>query len=374
MVTPAYDSSHDGRTPDGTRRPPAPTPGAPAAPSGPPPTRRPTITDVAKAAGVSIAVVSYALNGRPGVSAATRERVLRVADEFGWRPSAAARSLRAGPRAVGLVVDRGTAGPGASATGVLEFVTALQEVLAQRDLALLLQLVDGADAAAHVYGEWWAERRFDVMVVTDVLIEDPRLDALRRLRAPAVLAGAPAPGHTLAAVEVDEADASSRIARYLLELGHREVAVVTGPGDLQRTRTRVERLDHALAAAGGMLLQEATSGSPEESAAATRRIVTSSHRPTAVVYDNDQMAVAALDVARRTGLSVPWDLSIVAGQDSALCRLATPSITALPSAQRELGTATGETVLAVLDGDAQARRRVEVGALAVRGSTGPRSR
>jgi DNA-binding LacI/PurR family transcriptional regulator len=86
------------------------------------------------------------------------------------------------------------------------------------------------------------------------------------------------------------------------------------------------------------------------------------------------MAVAALDVARRTGLSVPWDLSIVAGQDSALCRLATPSITALPSAQRELGTATGETVLAVLDGDAQARRRVEVGALAVRGSTGPRSR
>src|SRR5665647_1736074 len=52
---------------------------------------RPTIRDVAKAAGVSIVVVSYALNGRPGVSATTRDRVLRVADEYGWRPSTSAR-------------------------------------------------------------------------------------------------------------------------------------------------------------------------------------------------------------------------------------------------------------------------------------------
>ena len=129
---------------------------------------------MARAAGVSIAVVSYALNGRPGVSAATRERVLRVADEFGWRPSAAARSMRTGPRAIGLVFDRGAAGPVAQATGVLEFVISLQEVLATRNLALVLQLVDGPEAAVALYGEWWAERRFDVMVVTDVLARGSR--------------------------------------------------------------------------------------------------------------------------------------------------------------------------------------------------------
>ena len=107
---------------------------------------------------------------------------------------------------------------------------------------------------------------------------------------------------------------------------------------------------------------------------ATRRLLTGGRAPTAIVYDSDQMAVAALDVARRTGLAVPWDLSVVAGSDSALCRLATPSITTLPSAQRELGTATGEAVLAVLDGDLRARRELQIGGLAVRGSTGPRSR
>ncbi|NNH06907.1 LacI family transcriptional regulator [Cellulomonas fimi] len=366
MVTPAYDSSTAGSTPPPPTTGPVPVP-APAQ-------RRPTITDVARAAGVSIAVVSYALNGRPGVSAATRERVLRVADEFGWRPSAAARSMRTGPRAVGLVVDRTVAGPAAHATGVLEFVTALQEVLATRNLALVLQIVDGPDAAVTVYGEWWAERRFDVMVVTEVLVEDPRIDALRRLRAPAVVVGGVPEEHDLASVRLDEADAFSRVARYLLELGHRNVAVVTAPAELARTRARVGALGRVLEPAGGRLQHEATSGTAEEAAVATRRLLTSGRPPTAVVFDSDQMAIAALDVARRTGLAVPWDLSVVAGSDSALCRLATPSVTTLPSAQRDLGLAAGEAVLAVLDGDARVRRELQVGGLAVRGSTGPRSR
>jgi DNA-binding LacI/PurR family transcriptional regulator len=282
--------------------------------------------------------------------------------------------MRTGPRAIGLVFDRGAAGPVAQATGVLEFVMSLQEVLATRNLALVLQLVDGPEAAVALYGEWWAERRFDVMVVTDALIEDPRIDALRRLRAPAVVVGA---GHSevdLAAVTLDDAEAFARVGRYLLELGHRHVALVSGPHELVRTAERRGALTGVLDGSGGMLVHEATGGTAEEAAVATRRLLTSGRAPTAIVYDSDQMAVAALDVARRTGLAVPWDLSIVAGSVSALCRLATPSITTLPSAQRDLGTATGEAVLAVLDGDLRARRALQIGGLAVRGSTGPRSR
>ena len=329
---------------------------------------------MARAAGVSIAVVSYALNGRPGVSAATRERVLRVADEFGWRPSAAARSMRTGPRAVGLVVDRGATGAVNQATGVLEFVVSLQEVLATRNLALLLQIVDSPEAAVSLYGEWWAERRFDVMVVTDVLVEDPRVDALRRLRAPSVIVGAGQSDGDLASVTLDDAEAFVRVGRYLLELGHRHVALVSGPAELVRTRDRLGALTSVLDAASGVLVHEATGGSAEEAAVATRRLLTGGRAPTAIVYDSDQMAVAALDVARRTGLAVPWDLSVVAGSDSALCRLATPSITTLPSAQRDLGQATGQAVLAVLDGEPRARRALQIGGLAVRGSTGPKSR
>lgn len=372
MVTPAHDSGK------GASSPPVPpvTSPVPVVTGSHPAVaaRRPTITDVARAAGVSIAVVSYALNGRPGVSAATRERVLRVADEFGWRPSAAARSMRTGPRAVGLVVDRGPSGTAGRAGQVLELVDALQHVLATRSLALVLQVVDDVDAAVALYAQWWAERRFDVMVVTDVRTQDPRVDALRRLRVPSVVLGGTSPGGEVAAVGVDDEDAAARVGRYLVELGHRHVAAVTAPAGLDRTRARVAGLERTVAAAGGTLTHRATAGTPEEAAAACRRLLTDPRPPTAVVLDSDQMAVAALDVARRTGLAVPWDLSVVAMADSALCRLATPSITALPAVAEEAGTAVGEAVLALLDGSGQRTWRVEPGGLAVRGSTGPRSR
>ncbi|WP_240465490.1 LacI family DNA-binding transcriptional regulator [Cellulomonas iranensis] len=364
VVTPAHDTGKDAVSPATGAQPVVGGPGA----------RRPTITDVAKAAGVSIAVVSYALNGRPGVSAATRERVLRVADEFGWRPSAAARSMRSGPRAVGLVVDRGLTGPAGYGAHVLELVVALQEVLATRGLALVLQVVEDLPAAVGLYGEWWAERRFDVMVVTDVRAEDPRLDALRRLRIPAVVVGGGDVPGEVANVHVDDELAAERVGRYLIELGHRRVGVVTGPAALLRTRARTAGLQHALDAGGAVLVHEPTAGSPEEAAAAARRLLTGDQPPTAVVFDTDHMAVAALDVARRTGLAVPWDVSVVALSDSPLCRLATPSITALPSVHADLGTAVGEAVLAVLDQQPSPVRHIEIGGLAVRGSTGPRSR
>ncbi|MGV8977456.1 MAG: LacI family DNA-binding transcriptional regulator [Cellulomonas sp.] len=337
------------------------------------PPRRPTISDVARAAGVSIAVVSYALNGRPGVSASTRERVLRVADEFGWRPNAAARSMRSGPRAVGLVLSRG-AGESAHSTSFLDFVTAIQDVVAIRGLALVLQIVDSPEAAASTYRDWWAERRFDVMVVTDVLTKDPRIAGLRTMRAPAVVVAPREIAAGLASVWIDETESFTRVARYLLELGHRSIAAVTAPTALHRTQMRLDALAAAISSAGGTLAHEATNATAEEAAAATRRLLTAGERPSAIIFDSDQMAVAALDVARRTGLQVPWDLSVFAGSDSALCRLAMPSITTLPMPLAELGAATGHAVLSVLDGEQDVSVCVPVRGIAVRGSTGPRSR
>ncbi|MET7279292.1 LacI family DNA-binding transcriptional regulator [Kribbella sp. NPDC005582] len=345
--------------------PPPDRPGSPA--------RRATIADIARAAGVSIAVVSYAVNGRPGVSAATRERVLRIAEEYRWQPSAAARSMHTGPRAVGLVVSTATGGV-SSATSFLDLVTAIQDVFTDHGYALLLKVVDSVDAAVTTYRTWWAEHRFDVMIVTDVLSEDPRVEALRRLRAPAVVVGPPTAAQGLTSVCLDEDEAFTRVATYLIGLGHRQVAAVTAPPGLQSTQVRVAALTRTLEAAGGSLNWMTTDAGPEEAAAATRQLLTGPAPPSVIVYDSDQMALAALDVARRLGLEVPWDLSILAASDSALCRLSTPSITALPSPLRELGTAVGTAVLAVLNGQTPTGQVVPIGGLAIRGSTGPLAR
>lgn len=343
-----------------------PSPATDSGGSGPP---RPTIADVARAAGVSIAVVSYALNGRPGVSTATRERVLRVADELGWRPSAAARSVRGGPRAVGLAVT-GEPGGIARTTSFLDFLTAATDGLGAGGLSLAVQVAGSADVAIDLYRTWRAERRFDVLVVPDLLVEDPRVDVLRWMHAPAVLLGLPGVVEGMAAVCFDEADAGSRLATYLVELGHERIAAVTAPMRMQATQVRLAALRGVVG--DRVLTHLATNATPEGAAAATRALLTEPDPPSAIVYDTDQMAVVGLDVARRLGVEVPWDLSIVAGSDSELCRLATPTITALPMPMADLGAATARAVLALLGGEVDVAAVVPVGALAVRGSTGPR--
>lgn len=333
-------------------------------------THRPTITDVARAAGVSTAVVSYALNGRPGVSAATRERVLRIAEEFGWRPDVAARSVRGGPRTVGLIVaDR----PGTVARdpGFLDLVEGARAVLAERHLSLVVQLVDAAEDVARTYRQWWAERRFDVVIVPDVLADKPRAAALARVRASAVLLGPCSGPDVPTAVWFDEDQVASAALSGLAGLGHRDVAAVTGPLSLHATCARAEALARVGAELGLRLVQRETDATPEAAAAATHALLTGPTPPSAVVYDGAAPALAGLEVARRCGLRVPWDVSVVAIGDSALCRLASPPVTVVPLGLGQLGAAAGRAVLAHLDGAPAHRESVPVGGLVLRGSTCP---
>ncbi|MBT0995115.1 LacI family transcriptional regulator [Cellulomonas sp. DKR-3] len=343
-------------------------------PAAPRAGRRPTISDVARAAGVSTAVVSYALNDRRGVSGATRERVLRVADELGWRPNPAARSMRAGAQAVGLAIVAGEALHGAP---VLDVVASLQRALAPRGLSVDLRVVDDDVAAAELYTRWGAERRCEAVVVPNVRVDDRRLAAVAAAGLRAVVVGPPHITPELSAVEVDDADAYARVGRYLLDLGHTRVAAVTGPADWVRTAECEAGLRRALAAGGAELEAAATDGTAEGAAAAARRLLMAAAPPTALVLETDLMALAALDVARRTGLVLPWDLSVVAGADSVLCRLATPALSSLPALGAELGTALATAVLGALAAgpeDAPVRVPLQVAALAVRGSTAPHAR
>lgn len=104
--------------------------------------QRPTIRDIAEAAGVSPSAVSFALNGRPGVSQATRERIRSVADKMGWTPNVVARALsasRAG--AIGLVIARPSTTVSAERF-FFEFIVGMQGELARAELSLVLQIVE----------------------------------------------------------------------------------------------------------------------------------------------------------------------------------------------------------------------------------------
>src|SRR3954466_11514793 len=153
------------------------------------PARRPTMKDIAQRAGVSQSAVSFALNGRPGVSEVTRDRVRRVAEQLGWRPSAAARALSGeGSATVGLVVARPADTPGVDSF-FLQLISGIQEVLSERHLGLLFQVVDDVADECGVYRRWWAEHRVDGVLVVDPRTDDARPGLLDELGLPAVVIG-----------------------------------------------------------------------------------------------------------------------------------------------------------------------------------------
>ncbi len=315
--------------------------------------RRPTIADIAHRAGVTKSAVSYALNGRPGVSEATRRRVLAIAHELGWQASSAARALsdgRAG--ALGLVVDRP-----ARTLGIepffMQLIAGIEAELASRNIALLLQVAQDRAAQLATYRRWWAERRIDGIFLVDLHVEDPRLRLVRELGLPAVVVGGPDGLDGVPGVWNDEAGAMRAVVEYLVALGHRRIARIGGLPELRHTAARTDEFVTATRARDVTGTCVNTDYTGEEGAQATRRLLTGTPAPTALVYDNDVMAVAGLAVATELGIAVPDQLSIVAWDDSVLCRLVHPPLTAVSMdigaygghvARRLLDLVVGETV------------------------------
>ncbi|MFF1558811.1 LacI family DNA-binding transcriptional regulator [Streptomyces sp. NPDC058279] len=364
--------------------------------------RRPTIKDIARRAGVSESAVSFALNDRPGVSRDTRARVRHVAEELGWQPNSAARAL-SGARAgvVGLVLARPAHTLGVESF-FLQLVSGIQEVLAAGRIALLFQVVADVDAECAVYRRWWAERRVDGVIVVDPRTRDPRPELLAALGLPAVMVGATATATAtattkakakakatsptnapptaagrpaaLSTVWADDAGAMAQVLDHLHRLGHRRITHVAGLPALAHTARRMASLRtwserHALGP--GHVRSVVTDYSDAEGAAATRKVLAGPRPPTALVYDNDVMAVAGAAVAAELGIPVPARLSLVAWDDSALCRVTHPRLTALVRDTAAFGRLAAEELLAVLAGGPPRVRESEPPRLEPRDSTAP---
>ncbi|MGV8968386.1 MAG: LacI family DNA-binding transcriptional regulator [Cellulomonas sp.] len=333
--------------------------------------RRPTIADIASRAGVSTGAVSYALNGRPGVSDQTRARVLRIADEVGWTPNSAARALSGvGTATAGLVITRP-----ASVLGVepffMSFVSGIEAVLAERGFALLLQVAPTIERELETYRTWWAARRVDGVFVVDLRLSDPRISHLVDLGLPAVVVGDPAHAGSLPVIWSDDAQAAVEAVRHLAAFGHRRVAHVTGPEYLVHTRVRGDAFSATATQLGMEQMVVATDFTLDAGTAATRELLLRENPPTAIVFDNDLMAVGAVKVATELGLRVPTDLSILAWDDSTLCRLTTPPLSTLSRDVMAYGADAATVLLDTIAGVPIVSPHRSVARLVERGSVAP---
>ena len=333
-------------------------------------TSRVTIRDIAERAGVSKGAVSYALNGRPGVSDDTRGRILSIADELGWYPNRAARALSASRvDACGLVLAR-PARSLALEPFFMEFIAGVEVELSSRSVALTLQLVEDPRQEIEVYRRWWGEHRVDGVLVVDLRVDDPRVDELVRLGLPAVIVGGPLENRALPAVFHDEATVVVDAVQYLVALGHTRIAHVTGVSDFVHTRQRSEAFRRVTADLGLVADTVETDYSSEQGTRATRKLLSLPDPPTAIIFDSDLLAVTGLGVAHGMGFSVPDDLSIVGWDDSLISQVVHPPLTAITRDITGFGAQAARHLLAAIDGEATGDVETVVGELTTRGSTG----
>ncbi|WP_116950147.1 LacI family DNA-binding transcriptional regulator [Jiangella endophytica] len=332
---------------------------------------RVTIADVAREAQTSTASVSYALNGRPGVSLDTRARVLAVAARLGWSPASAARSLAgAGSGTIGLVLARDPRDL-AVEPFYMQFIAGVEATLAPRSMGLLLEVAPTAVAEVEAIRRWHMSRRVDGVLLTDVIADDPRVELVKEIGAPAVVVGDPSEAAGLTSLWTDDAAATQQAVEHLVSLGHRRITRFAAPGRYAYTVIRDAAFESASQAVGIEHDIVRTDLSLDSGADAARTVLSVSRPPSGLLFDNDVMAVAALTAAHDLGLSVPGDVSIVAWDDSLLCQLVTPSLTALGHDVLALGAHAARRLLDVIDGVEPAAFQDATPTLRVRASTGP---
>lgn len=332
-----------------------------------------TISDVAQAAGVSKGAVSYALNGQPGVSDATRERILQVAKDLGWKPSLRAKGLSSAKAyALGLVVARD---PKLLGTDPFfpAFIAGIETTLAEHDYTLVLSVATAPGAEERAYRKLADGGRVDGVILTDVRRNDSRIGLLRELNLPAVTLNRPGSDSPFPAVSMDDTDGITAAVEHLIALGHTRIAHVGGAQEYIHGRSRREAWEAAMARAGlpADLFAEADFTAPG-GVAATAELLRRPDRPTAIVYANDLMATSGQSYAQTQGLSVPGDLSVTGYDNAEFTQYLNPPLTTISTDPMRWGRVAAQVLLDQLNGTHSGADTVlQAPALLVRASTGP---
>ncbi|WP_033439668.1 LacI family DNA-binding transcriptional regulator [Saccharothrix sp. NRRL B-16314] len=269
---------------------------------------------------------------------------------------------------VGLVLARPARLLGAEPF-FMEFIAGIEERLAEGDRSVLLHIVGAEDAEIAAYRRWAASGVVDAVVVVNRTADDHRPAVLREIGLPALYVGEP-DELAVPAVRSDDAGPVREALAYLLDLGHRRIARVSGPETLLHTKARTAALIEGCAAAGVEPVVVEGDYSEASGAKLTTMLLNAPEPPTAILYDNDVMAVAGLSVAKQLGVAVPDRLSLVAWDDSSLCRLTSPALTTMSVDVHQFGVTVAESVLELIAGEDVAERWSPKARLVPRESTG----
>lgn len=335
--------------------------------TSPPPRARPTVDGgrrrsvrqprtnmraVAEKAGVAMSSVSRVLSGHPDVSARMEARVMAAVQDLGYSPDLLAQGLRSRRTlSIGFTLSD-------IANPVLaELVTGAERVLRSAGYSLLLTESEGEAALDSAHIRELEQRRVDgyLLSLADEHNEETAA-VLRQLDVPIVLLDRDLPdGVDALRASFDHRVGMQAAVKHLLDLGHRNIALISG-GARRPARQRRSAIEDTLAEQGGNARCQVFEGglSIEHGSRATAQILEVDPRPTAIIAGGNMLMHGALRVLRDTGIVLGEDMSFVGCDDVAIAELHSPPIAVVRRDNRGLGQRAAQLLLAELETGTQA--------------------
>lgn len=292
---------------------------------------RPTIFDVADRAGVSKSLVSLVLRGKPGVSEARRKAVLKAADELGYRPNAAARSLaQQRTHTVGALLSD------MRNPWFIDLLDSVRAELGALGLNLFLSEVHQSQPNSSVL-DAFLEARVDGLLFLGTMPDTAELAAAAQGMPAVVVSGREPDLPTVDVVTGDDHAGAVAAMEHLVGLGHRRIAHLAGTGRAAELRTEGYRDQMRRHGLERNIMIEVSDRSEEGDQRAAEALLDARTRPTAILANNDYAALLAMSCAQERGLSIPGDLSMVGYDNTTVARTGYIGLTSVDNSYVDMG-------------------------------------
>ncbi len=329
-----------------------------------------TIATIARLAGVSKPTVSKVLNGRTGVAVETRQRVEALLREHGYRrPDALPSTATVEVVFHGLESDQ-----------AIKVMRGVEQVARRHELAIgFTEVDDQGSSQGRPWTEWVLARRPIGVIAVYPNLTPPPYAHLAASAIPLVtLDPTGEPVHPTPSVGATNWGGGIAATRHLLDLGHRRIAVISGPAEYLGARARLEGCRAAMDAAGAPLDPRLVRTGPfffESGREFGRELLRLPEAPTAVLCGNDLQALGVYAAAAELGVRIPQELSVVGFDDIDNTHWCWPPMTTVRQPFTEMGVAAARMVLTLAAGKALSQPRTELATtLVVRDSTAPPAR
>ena len=311
-------------------------------------TRSVTITDVAQRAGVSTATVSRALAMPDVVAKSTRAAVQAAILETGYTPNAMARSLRARSTKMVLALLNGIGD-----SFFTEILNSVEEALFDAGYGVVMGDTRGERARESHYERMVRSGQVDGVLLFSGRLPTRRFGELDSM-VPLTLVCNDIPELSVPFVESANHDAARTLTEYLISVGHRRIAHITGPRRGSEAANRLggyrEALSQASIAFDPALVWQGEYRSESGAAAAKQHFLPMIDRPTAVFAANDESAIGFIKAVRDAGMSVPRDVSVAGFDDIGYAALFDPGLTTMHQPRAELGTVAAQMLVQRMTG------------------------